>query len=142
MKRNRIRLTEGNLHRIVKETVNRIIKEEGIPSVNYSSKYGETGTHYNQTIKIGLTQEDLDSLNSKLVEMADSYDTPDERGTIDPSPMLNGHEMHSGSLRNTLKFGKNHLKISQLYALAELLNWKEYKRVKMDRNTVLLIVRI
>jgi hypothetical protein len=74
--------------------------------------------------------------------MADSYDTPDENGLIGSNPMLNGHEMVSNYLRTPLQFGENHLKLSQLYALAELLNWREYKRVKMDRNTILLIVQI
>lgn len=140
--KQRIRLTESDLHRIVKESVNKILKEDEMPSVSYQSKFGDMGTHYSQTIKIGLTQEDLDTLNSKLVGMADSYDTPNENGLINSNPMLNGHEMVSKYLRMPLQFGKNHLKLSQLYALAELLNWREYKRVKMDRNTILLIVQI
>lgn len=137
-----IRLTESDLHQIVKESVQKILKEDRIPSVSYLNKFGKMGTHYSQTIKIGLTQEDLDALNSKLVGMADTYDTPDENGLVSANHMLNGHEMVSKNLRTILQFGENHLTLSQLYALAELLNWKEYKRVKMDRNTILLVVRI
>ena len=142
MDKKLIRLTESDLHRIVKESVKRGVKEESMPSVSYPSNWDDEGYHYNQTIKIGLTQEDLDALNSKLTRMADSFDTPDEDGVISTNPMLNGHEMSFKYLRMPLQFGKNHLKLSQLYALAELLNWKEYKRVKMDRNTILLIVQI
>ena len=139
-KKQVIRLTESDLHRIVKESLNRILKED--LSVSYPKSWDGEGTTYSQVIKIGLTQEDLDALNKKLVGMADNYDAPDENGMINPSPMLNGHEMFTKNLRQTLQFGKNHLKLSQLYALAELLNWKEYKRVKMDRNTILNIVQI
>ena len=142
MDKKLIRLTESDLHRIVKESVKRVLKEESMPSVSYPSNWDDEGHHYSQTIKIGLTQEDLDALNSKLTRMADSFDTPDEDGVISANPMLNGHEMVSNNLRTPLQFGKNHLKLSQLYALAELLNWKEYKRVKMNRNTILLIVQI
>ena len=136
MKR-RIRLTESDLHRIVKKSVNKILNEEGIPSVSYPSNWDDEGYHYNQTIKIGLTQEDLDTLNSKLTSMANEYATPDEDGVYDPTKL-----MASDYLKEPLQFGKNHLKLSQLYALAKILNWAEYKRVKMDRNTILSIVRI
>lgn len=139
MAKKLVRLTEGDLHRIIKESVNKILKED--VGVSYPKSFGNDGTVYSQVIKIGLTQEDLDALNSKLIEIADYYDTPDENGAIQKH-MLNGHEMSSENVRKTLHFGKNNLKLSQLYALSELLNWKEYKRVKMDRNTVLNIVKI
>lgn len=142
MKKNVIRLNESQLKKIIAESVKKVLREDEMPTVSYPSKFGDMGTHYTQTIKIGLTPEDLDALNSKLVDMANGYDEPDENGLIQSAPMLNGHEMVSKNLRSTLHFGKNYLKLSQLYALSELLNWKEYKRVKMDRNTVLLIVEI
>ena len=66
MKKKLIRLTESDLHRIVKESVNKVLKEDGMPSISYPHNWGNDGTHYNQTIKIGLTQEDSDELNSKL----------------------------------------------------------------------------
>ena len=111
-----IRLTESDLHRIVKESVKRVLNEDEKPSVNYLSNWDDEGYHYNQTIKIGLTQEDF---------------------VYDPTKL-----MASDYLKKPLQFGKNHLKLSQLYALAKILNWAEYKRVKMDRNTILLIVHI
>ena len=69
--------------------------------------------------------------------MANEYATPDEDGVYDPTKL-----MASNYLKEPLQFGKNHLKLSQLYALAKILNWSEYKRVKLNRNTILSIVRI
>lgn len=142
--KQRIRINENQFNnlvkKIVKESVQKVLKEN--LSVTYPKSWDDEGTTYSQVIKIGLTQEDLDALNKKLVGMADEYDTPNEDGVINQSPMLNGHEMYSKNLRKTLQFGKNHLTLSQLYALQKLLNWKEYKRVKMDRNTILNIVQI
>ena len=137
MNKKLIRLTENDLHKIVKESVKRALNEGEKPSVSYPSNWDDEGYHYNQTIKIGLTQEDLDTLNSKLTSMANEYATPNEDGVYDPTKL-----MASDYLKEPLQFGKNHLKLSQLYALAKILNWAEYKRVKMDRNTILLIVHI
>ena len=71
--------------------------------------------------------------------MSDKLGTQNEDGLVDPDS-----SMRSAYIKENLplQFGKNYLKLSTLYSLAELLNWGAYKRVKLNRNTILLIVRI
>ena len=127
--KKRIRITESDIRKIVKSVINEEV-------VNYQSDWSDEGTHFSQTIRIGLTQADLDNINNKMASLADSHD--DERRVF----MLNKHEVVKDNIKKPLHFGKNYLKLSQLYALANILNWKEYKRIKMDRNTILDIVQI
>lgn len=125
-------ISESQLVRIVTESVNACLNE-GIPTVSYNSDWNDEGTHFNQTIKIGLTKEELATLSSKISEMADEYESSDDTSRRDASRYLH---------RSSLKFGRNFLKLSELKAISDIMNWSEYKRVHLDRNTCLLIVEI
>lgn len=69
--RRRVRLTEGDLHRIVKESVNRVLREDG-----YEGTIQDT-EEYNKAIKCVkflmdyATKRDMDTLEEILMKVMD-----------------------------------------------------------------------
>lgn len=98
--------------------------------VSYQKQWGADGTVYRQTIRISMSRKSLELLNDWAVNFARKFKHGDT---------FYGHLVEPNNIKKPLFEGKNYLKLSQFWALYYLYELQDNKRVKTDRNTILLI---
>ena len=101
--------------------------------VSYTRKWDNQGTCYKQTISLRMCEADLAKLNEDIRYL---------RTKLNYGDTIDGHVINPTYLDTPIKFGDNHLKITQFTILRILLGWKENKRVKDGRNTILKISKL
>lgn len=67
MKRNKIRLTESQLHRVIKESVKKILRESSFP--NYNQLINITGINDNDEFNAAAMTENKEELETEIWKM-------------------------------------------------------------------------
>lgn len=98
--------------------------------VSYQSEWNKEGYTYTQTIRMRMSKKSLELINDACVNFAKKFKHGD---------VFMGHVMEPMNIKKPIFVGKNYLTISQLFALYHIYDWKEEKRVKLDRNTIFLV---
>lgn len=96
--------------------------------VSYQKEFGEEGTVYRQTLRIKTNLATWYIINEWLKNYASK---------IKYGETIKGHVMIPENIK-PIEIGKNYLKITEFVALDVLLGLSEKKRVKTDRNTILI----
>ena len=120
-----------------KERLSNINKEIDNPkltvtSVNYKKRMDSNGNVYIQTIKLKLSESELNRVNKKLKDIAYSREKMEKLG-ISPDK-----QMYLQS-KLPLKHGENFLNLTTLSTLCEVYGLKNNKRISDNKNTCLVI---
>ena len=95
--------------------------------ISYQKHWGCDGTTYRQTIRLELTKNELANLNRRITKKKQAH-----------APMCLFHVMWWSNVTR-LTEGKTFMKISQFVLLVDLLGLYNDKRLKLDRNTILIL---
>lgn len=95
--------------------------------ISYQRHWGCDGTTYRQTIRLEMSNNELSELNKRVEQRKQEH--------------ANMCLFHVMWWDNVLPFneGKTYMKISQFVLLVDLLGLNKDKRLKLDRNTILIL---
>lgn len=103
-----------------------------IVSVNYKKRMDSNGNVYIQTIKLKLSESELNRVNKKLKEIAYSKEKSEKLGISSDKQMYLQAKL-------PLKYGENYLNLTTLSTLCKVYGLKNNKRVSDNKNTCLVI---
>jgi hypothetical protein len=97
--------------------------------VNYEKIWHNT-TVYSQTITLKTNVQYFVTVNNRIIEALDRLKDLDYQTSEEASMLM---------YCKPLKFGENYCTLSQLRLIVDEFNLKTYERIKLDRNTKLII---
>lgn len=101
----------------------RMVLNEKDVKVNYNVHFSADGTYYDQMVTVGLTKEQLRDFNCMVIDARFSE----------------ASDSHTRLYLKRVSFGSNYTNLTTFRHFYDFFCLSNVKRIKLDRNTILVI---